>query len=156
MQKTMQNKTWLHSPFSSLQRRLIAVVAVMLTAVLSASYDTDSANAQVVSAKARYDRGILIVRGKTAEPRQFVSLDRVNILRSNRVGRFVFRQMRLPRVCTVRLQSAGHETRCRLGTARSASLSKRGGYKDLSIESEDKRLGDMKLKEISVVPHSRP
>lgn len=69
----------------------------------------DGARAQIVSASARYDKGVLVVRGITAEPRQFVRLNRFRIKLSNRVGRFVFHQTRLPLDCSVRLRSAGHE-----------------------------------------------
>ncbi len=72
-------------------------------------FGPDMATAQILSASAHYDRGVLVVRGKTAEPRQFVKLNRFRIKLSNRVGRFVFHQTRLPRTCDVRLRSAGHE-----------------------------------------------
>lgn len=67
------------------------------------------AYAQIVSASARYDRGIVVVRGTTAQPRQYVRLNRFRIKLSNSAGHFAFHQTRLPNTCSVRLRSAGHE-----------------------------------------------
>jgi hypothetical protein len=90
---------------SALRRMLVAIVLSASAAMLSPK----TAHAQVVSASAQYDRGLLVVRGTTAKPRQFVQLNRFRIKLSNREGRFVFRQTRLPRTCIVRLRSAGQE-----------------------------------------------
>lgn len=68
---------------------------------------TSSADAQIASATASYDRGVLLVRGKTAKPRQLISLNRFHIKRSNRAGDFIFRQTRIPRDCLVRLRAEG-------------------------------------------------
>lgn len=87
--------------------RLGFMSAILLGAMVM--FGPDMAIAQVLSASAHYHRGVLVVRGKTAEPRQFVRLNRFRIKLSNRVGRFVFHQTRLPRTCDVRLRSAGHE-----------------------------------------------
>lgn len=87
------------------QSRIFACIAIAATAV--ALLATTEVHAQVVSATARYDRGVLIVRGRTAQGGQFVSLNRAIIHRSNTVGRFVFRQTTLPRSCEVSLRSAG-------------------------------------------------
>lgn len=67
----------------------------------------NGADAQVVSASARYNYGALMVYGATAKPRQYVQLNRFRIQRSNREGGFSFRVRRLPRSCVVRLRSAG-------------------------------------------------
>jgi hypothetical protein len=87
-------------------RRAALALLVAVTGSLCAG---DTGHAEVKSAKARYDGGLLIVRGKTTEPRQFVSLDRVLATRSNRVGRFVFRQARIPIRCSVLLYSEGRK-----------------------------------------------
>ncbi|BAQ15633.1 hypothetical protein [Methyloceanibacter caenitepidi] len=96
-------------PFCSesltLKPRRIALAGLAAIAAFLGALDTGYA--EVVSAKARYDGGLVIVRGKTAEPMQFVSLDRVLATRSNRVGRFVFRQSRIPHRCSVLLYSEG-------------------------------------------------
>jgi hypothetical protein len=88
---------------------LPTAAATLMFLVGSVAFTTAEVVAQVVSAKARYNQGILIVRGRTAEPRQFVSLGGVLIQRSNRVGRFVFRQTRLPPTCAVSLRAEGQE-----------------------------------------------
>lgn len=85
-------------------QRLALAVLVAIGALLCTH---DLGRAEVVSAKARYDGGLVIVRGKTAEPMQFVSLDRTLATRSNRIGRFVFRQSRIPHRCSVLLYSEG-------------------------------------------------
>jgi hypothetical protein len=85
------------------------VALALLVAVTGSLCAWDVGHAEVKSAKARYDGGLLIVRGKTTEPRQFVSLDRVLATRSNRVGRFVFRQARIPNRCSVLLYSEGRK-----------------------------------------------
>ena len=85
------------------------VALALLVAVTSSLCAWDVGHAEVKSAKARYDGGLLIVRGKTTEPLQFVSLDRVLATRSNRVGRFVFRQARIPNRGSVLLYSEGRK-----------------------------------------------
>lgn len=105
--KPMQNKISHHRRFSPLSCRHAAIV--LIVAGLGATSGSIEAHAEIVSAKARYDRGLLIVRGKTAEPMQFVSLSRKLVTRSNRVGRFVFRQSRLPQLCSVHLHSEGQQ-----------------------------------------------
>lgn len=93
------------------RRGRISGLGLFITMLLGAMtmFGADVANAQIVSASARYDKGVLVVRGVTAKPRQFVRLNRFRIKLSNRVGRFVFNQTRLPQNCSVRLRSAGHE-----------------------------------------------
>ena len=81
---------------------LVCVSACMLIAA-----DRNQAVAQVISATAVYDRGVLTVRGATAQGGSFVSLNRGLIQRSNSLGRFVFRQTTLPQLCSVNLRSAG-------------------------------------------------
>lgn len=81
----------------------------LLVAIAASSSARETAHAEVISAKARYDGGLIIVRGKTDEPMQFVSLDRSLATRSNRVGRFVFRQARIPHRCSVLLYSEGRK-----------------------------------------------
>jgi hypothetical protein len=82
--------------------------AFALMFILAGAAIPSIAHAQVVSASARYDRGTLVVHGKTAKPRQYVRLNRFRIKLSNNVGQFAFHQTRLPRTCSVRLRSAGH------------------------------------------------
>ena len=65
------------------------------------------AEAQVVSASARYEQGILMIYGATAKPRQYVQLNRFRMKLSNRRGGFSFRITRFPKSCVVRLRSAG-------------------------------------------------
>ena len=77
----------------------VVFLALMIT--------TSSVHAQVVSATARYEQGILMVYGATAKPRQYVQLNRFRITRSNRRGGFLFRHTRFPKSCVVRLRSAG-------------------------------------------------
>lgn len=93
--------------------RLKAALRIVLVAIaLSAStamLSPNTAHAQIVSASARYDRGVLVVRGTTAKPRQFVRLNRFRIKLSNRVGQFAFHQTRVPQTCSVQLRSAGRE-----------------------------------------------
>lgn len=84
------------------QLPIVAGIVVVVGA-LGAS----SADAQIVSATAEYNRGSLVIRGKTAKPRQVVSLNRFHMKRSNRAGDFVFRRTRIPRNCVVRLWSDG-------------------------------------------------
>jgi hypothetical protein len=90
--------------------RLLAVVALAASLAANAAMSS-MAHAQIVSAKARYDRGILSVRGRTAAPLQYVSLNRFFVTRSNRRGRFVFRQTRLPASCAVTLRSEDQQLR---------------------------------------------
>jgi len=87
------------------------VVAVLATTLAGSAAMSSTAQAQIVSAKARFERGHLIVRGKTEGPRQYVSLNRFVVKRSNRRGRFVFRQKRQPLSCIVTLRSNGQQLR---------------------------------------------
>ncbi len=86
---------------------LRSLALVVLVGLAGNAVIGGSVQAQIVSAKARYDRGILIVRGRTEAPLQYVSLNRFFVKRSNRLGRFVFRQTRLPSACAVTLRSEG-------------------------------------------------
>lgn len=90
--------------FVAWHRRTVIALAAAATALMCFS---QTGNAEVRSAKACYDNGLLIVRGKTVAPMQFVSLSRTLVLRSNAVGRFVFRQARIPTKCSVVLYSEG-------------------------------------------------
>jgi hypothetical protein len=90
--------------------RLFAIAALAVSLPANAAVSSP-AHAQIVSAKARYDRGILIVRGRTAAPLQYVLLNRFFVKRSNRRGRFVFRQTRLPASCAVTLRSEDQQLR---------------------------------------------
>jgi hypothetical protein len=90
----------------------LLVVMIAMTGVIV--LDRSPAAARVMSASAHYEGGTLIVRGRTARPGQFVSLNRGLIQRSNRVGQFVFRVTRLPPSCTVRLRASGRETRVQI------------------------------------------
>jgi hypothetical protein len=92
-------------------RGIGSALGLFMTMLLGAMtiFGADVANGQIVSASARYDKGVLVVRGVTAKPRQFVRLNRFRIKLSNRVGRFVFHQTRFPQDCSVRLQSTGHQ-----------------------------------------------
>ena len=80
---------------------------VGVVTLLAGLFMAFSANAQVVSASARYDQGTLRVYGATAKPRQYVQLNRFRIKQSNERGGFLFKQTRFPRSCFVRLRSAG-------------------------------------------------
>ena len=87
------------------------LVAIIIAAAGAITLGMHPAAARVTSASATYDRGVLIVRGRTARAGQFVSLNRVLIQRSNRVGQFAFRLTRVPPSCTVRLRANGRELR---------------------------------------------
>ena len=80
-----------------------------LVFVMGGIATSSTAHAQIVSTSALYDRGILVVRGTTAHPRQYVRLNRFRIKLSNSIGHFAFHQTRLPNTCSVRLRSAGQE-----------------------------------------------
>jgi hypothetical protein len=84
-------------------RRIVS--GQLLVAVATGLLSADSADAQVLSATAIYDRGIVIVRGHTARPHQVVSVGRAWIQRSNRRREFVFHIKRLPDSCMVQLRS---------------------------------------------------
>jgi len=65
------------------------------------------AAAQVQSATASLSgQGRVVVRGSTARPHQFVTLNRSVVTRSNRLRRFTFRLNRVPRTCQVILHAA--------------------------------------------------
>ena len=101
-------------PASAAKRRIapcLVAAAALAASLVGHAACSSTAQAQIVSAKAHYDRGIVIVRGRTREPRQYVSLNRFQVKRSNRLGRFVFRQTRLPASCAVTLQSEGQQLR---------------------------------------------
>jgi len=106
--------------------RLLAVAALAVSLAANAAVSSP-AYAEIVSAKARYDRGILIVRGRTAAPLQYVSLNRFFVKRSNRRGRFVFRQTRLPASCTVTLRSDSQQLRVPVRNCGLAFLSPKKG-----------------------------
>ncbi|WP_159079937.1 hypothetical protein [Methyloceanibacter sp. wino2] len=90
--------------FMARHRRSVIALAAAVTGLVCLA---EPGYAEVWSAKAHYDRGLLIVRGKTAEPLQYVSLSRTLVTRSNAVGRFVFRVSRIPKRCSVLLYSEG-------------------------------------------------
>lgn len=87
--------------------RGVIVIALLLSGTAAPAI----AHAQIVSASARYDRGVVAVQGATAQPRQYVRLNRFRITLSDRLGGFAFRVTQLPKTCSVRLRSSGHERR---------------------------------------------
>lgn len=86
-----------------MQKTVWALLALCGGAFLSVSL----ADAQVLTATAIYDRGIVIIRGHTFKPGQFVSVGRSLVQRSNRQRQLVFHLKQLPRQCEVGIRSGG-------------------------------------------------
>lgn len=77
-------------------------VTVIAAASIAAS---TAANAKISITESQYAGGVLVVRGRTSQAQQTVTLDELFSETSDAAGRFTFRIRYLPHNCKVELKS---------------------------------------------------